>query len=75
MASSGADELTSLKPSGGRRTKEANIDRCGWGCGTVLEGSPYRSPIEGWLGRYAVCSPACPNRPEGVHVVSDKPWR
>jgi hypothetical protein len=75
MASSGADELTSLKPSGGKRTREANIDRCGWGCGIEIEGSPYRSPIEGWLGRYVVCSPTCPNRPEGVHVISVKPWR
>lgn len=75
MTDSGAAELNSLKPTTRKVSKERPVDRCGWGCGTEVEESPYRSPMEGWLGRYVVCSPACPKRPEGVQVVSIKPWR
>lgn len=74
MSDSGAAELNSLKPSTRKHSRERAVDRCGWGCGVEVEGSPYRSPMENYLGRYVVCSPTCPKRPEGVHVVTVKPW-
>ena len=43
---------------------------CFW-CHSQAAGSPYRSPIDGIPGgRYIVCGPDCPRRPEGVRVVT-----
>jgi hypothetical protein len=43
---------------------------CFW-CHRPAPGTPFRSPMPEPGGRYVVCGPACPERPEGAHVVQD----
>lgn len=44
---------------------------CFW-CHLPAPDSPYRSPIPDVIGgRYVVCSPHCPQRPDGAHVYPD----
>jgi hypothetical protein len=46
---------------------------CHW-CRQTIVDSPYRSPIPDIPGgRYMVCAPTCPERPEGVLVFPD--WK
>lgn len=53
-----------------RSTLDTATALCYW-CHGKADESPYRSPIEGIPGgRFVVCSPQCPERPEGVRVVT-----
>ena len=43
-------------------------------CRQTIKDSPYRTPMVGTVGgRFQVCGPLCPERPEGVLVFQD--WR
>lgn len=57
-----------------RRSKVENdpaYPKCEWDCGSSVGGSPYRTPMIGTPGgRYLVCGPDCPNRPEGSYVFA-----
>lgn len=46
---------------------------CHW-CMEAAPDTPYRSPIKDIPGgRWVVCGPDCPDRPEGVLVLTD--WK
>ena len=56
-----------------RRRPQLEDPCCHW-CSETIGESPYRTPIVDIPGgRWMVCGPLCPERPEGVLVFTD--WR
>lgn len=56
-----------------RRPAFLEADVVCWFCKKPSAGTPYRSPITDVPGgRYVVCGPFCPDKPEGALVFPDR---
>ena len=58
-----------------KRKPGARVLGCHFGCDTDVNGSLFRTPVEGVPGvSWIVCSPGCSGRPDGVVVFEQVKW-